>query len=110
MRPRAGVDGPRRLHVDEGRRPRRLSNLSREADPARRFPAVGRQAGSRESTLSTGEEIQARLAAIVESSDDAIVSKTLDGIITSWNRSAERIFGYTPEEAIGKHISLIIPL
>jgi PAS domain S-box-containing protein len=52
---------------------------------------------------------QARLAAIVENSDDAIVSKSLDGIITSWNPAAERMFGWTSAEVLGRHITLIIP-
>ena len=72
----------------------------------------------KQKTLAMEQELEVRqqleagvahLAAIVTSSDDAIVSKTLDGIIRSWNTGAERIFGYSAEEAIGKPITLIIP-
>lgn len=56
------------------------------------------------------EEAQKLLATIVAFSDDAIVSKTLEGVITSWNNAAIKLFGYSAEEAIGQHISLIIPL
>jgi PAS domain S-box-containing protein len=55
------------------------------------------------------EEAQFRLAAIVESSGDAIISKNLDGILTSWNAGAEHIFGFTAEEAIGQSITIIVP-
>jgi len=55
------------------------------------------------------EEKSAKLAAIIESSDDAIISKTLDSVITSWNDSAQRIFGYTADEIIGETIYKLIP-
>jgi PAS domain S-box-containing protein len=68
-------------------------------------------AGQADLALARNEllDSQRRLAAIVESSDDAIVSKTLDGTITSWNRGAERLYGYGAEEVLGKPISILVP-
>ena len=57
----------------------------------------------------SAEETTQRLATIVETSDDAIISKNLDGIILTWNRGAERIFGYTAEEVIGKPVTILMP-
>jgi PAS domain S-box-containing protein len=56
-----------------------------------------------------GEMAQRRLAAIVESTQDAILTKDTEGIVTSWNAGAERLYGYTPEQAVGRHISFVIP-
>ncbi|HUQ08808.1 MAG TPA: PAS domain S-box protein [Steroidobacteraceae bacterium] len=59
--------------------------------------------------IRDAEELRSRLAAIVASSDDAIISKTLDGIIVTWNEGASRIFGYTAAEVVGKPITILIP-
>jgi PAS domain S-box-containing protein len=73
--------------------------VNRDVTDRKQIEAVRRQT----------EEQLGFLAAIIQSSDDAIVSKNLDGIITSWNKGAERVFGYTAEEAVGQPITIVIP-
>jgi len=83
-----------------------------EQEQRRTIALLQRKALALEMRLAGNREIQrslADMAALVESSDDAIIGKTLDGIIRSWNAGAQRLFGYTPGEAIGKPITIIIP-
>ncbi|HKQ51155.1 MAG TPA: PAS domain S-box protein [Pyrinomonadaceae bacterium] len=77
--------------------------------PAHEGPPENRAIGDSTNNLQSPELAPYWLAAIIGSADDAIITKTLEGVITSWNKGAERIFGYTAGEAIGRPVTMLIP-
>ena len=121
--PMAHDECPMAVLIKEGRILDGVEAIAERPDGTRRWfipyprplkDAQGRPIGAMNMLLDItqrklNEQANNLLAAIVGSSDDAIISKNLDGVITSWNKSAEKMFGYMAKEAIGKHITLIIP-
>ncbi|HEV7281634.1 MAG TPA: PAS domain S-box protein, partial [Pirellulaceae bacterium] len=99
------VESYDRLNLSDGRTIERVSRIQTVGGRE-----VGRVWSFRDVTQEKrAEALRSRLAAIVESSDDAIVSKTLQGIIVTWNRGAERMFGWSAEEAVGRPVTILIP-
>jgi PAS domain S-box-containing protein len=88
---------------------RMMNSLGKFASSAYQVVSTLDALKTQEDERQKGAHANSLLAAIVDSSEDAIVSKTLDGVITSWNRGAEHLFGYAAQEAIGRNIMLVIP-
>jgi len=93
------------LHKDGHEIPLEISFGEYAKDGKRMFVGIIRDISERKQA----EREHAQLAAIVESSSDAIIGKTLDGIVTAWNKGAERMFGYTAEEIVGKPAAILLP-
>jgi PAS domain S-box-containing protein len=97
------VDGKGRLELDAAGHPTRMTGVCMNVTPRKQAELAQLHA------LGETHRVAQRLAAIVKSSDDAIVSKDLDGIIVSWNPGAERMFGYAAADVIGRSITVIVP-
>src|SRR5262245_7416685 len=78
-------------------------------NPPKKIEEELKELKRRVAELEQAELAQYYLAALVESADDAIIGKTLEGIVTSWNKGAEKLFGYTASEIIGKSITILVP-
>ncbi len=106
-----------RRRVEELERPERLRDKQEEVDNLesiiqKHVAALAKAAKALEVETTTrrlAEESRAHLASIVQHVEEAVIGKTLDGVITSWNPAAERIFGYSAEEAVGKSITMLFP-
>src|SRR5262249_13241327 len=90
----------RAAHDDLEQRVRERTNLLAQTNDTLRQEIAERQ---------RAEEAMQRFAFLVESSDDAIVGKTLEGVIVAWNRGAERVYGYSAAEAVGRSIAMLVP-